>query len=219
MKTYLIFFLAFNFAKTSFGQIKNISCDCPKKYYSDIKEDTIFHFLNGKALVVCGYKNPDVPITFSEFVIAVCGHDTIIDFWDATLTCRLKFKKDTLCVEELQNLPIGKNFEYQEIVWTTEQIYFDEQNVIKKLFINKQIRKYNQAEIQSVLKEFERAKFGFDENKSVILNRLFIATISGNKIARKYFGEFEHKFGTLDGAYAEEYGDLREMLGVWDKKQ
>lgn len=29
------------------------------------------------------------PTTFSEFILAVCGQDTTIDFWGAVLTCRL----------------------------------------------------------------------------------------------------------------------------------
>ena len=49
-----------------------------------------------------------------------------------------------------------------------------------------------------------------------IVNKLFIATISGDKKARQYFKEFKNKFGTLDGAFSEEYNDLTTMLELWD---
>ena len=196
------------------------SCECPQTQYAGTKADTTFHLSNGKTIVLCGYKNPDSkPTTFSEFILSVCGQDTIIDFWGAVLTCRLKVNKDTLFVDELQNLPTGKNFKYQETVWTTEKIYFSGQNVVKKLVVNRQIRKYTEDEIQTALKSYETAKSGLDDNKMVIANKLFIATISGDKKARKYLKEFNDKFGILDGAFKEEYSDLTAMLELWDRKE
>jgi len=201
-----------------FAQNDIVSCDCPKTQFTGTKADTTFYLSNNKTIILCGYKNPDCkPTTFSEFILAVCGQDTIIDFWGAVLTCRLKVKKDTLLVDQLQNLPTGENFKYQEIVWTTEKIYFNGPKVDRKLIVNRQIRKYTQAEIQTVLKTYETEKSGLDYNKMIIANRLFIATISGDNKARQYFKEFKSKFGTLDGAFAEEYNDLTAMLKLWDK--
>ena len=203
-----------------FGQTKKTSCDCPKTQYAGTRADTTYHLFNGKTIVLCGYKNPDSKsTTFSEFILSVCGQDTIIDFWGAVRTCRLKVNKDTLLVDELQNLPTGNNFKYQETVWTTEKIYFSGQKIVRKLVVNRQIRKYNQDEIQSVLKSYETAKSGLDDSKMEIANKLFIATISGDKKARQYFKEFKTKFETLDGAFAEEYSELTAMLELWDRKE
>lgn len=203
-----------------FGQTKKISCDCPKTQFAGTKADTTFHLSSGKTIVLCGYKNPDSkPSTFSEFFLSVCGQDTIIDFWGAVLTCRLKVSKDTLFVDELKNLPTGEDFKYQETVWTTEKIYFSGQKVVRKLVVNRQIRKYSQFEIQAVLKTYETAKSGLGDSKMVIANKLFIATISGDKKARQYFKEFNNKFGILDGAFKEEYSDLTAMLELWDRKE
>ena len=102
---------------TIYGQTKNISCNCPKTEYAGTKADTAFHFSNGKTIVLCGYKNPDSsPATFSEFVLAICGQDSIIDFWGATLTCRLKINNDTLLVQQIEILPTGKKFKFQPTV-------------------------------------------------------------------------------------------------------
>lgn len=203
-----------------YGQTNKASCDCPKTQFAGTKADTTFHLSSGKTIVLCGYKNPESkPTTYSEFVLSVCGQDSIIDFWDAALTCQLNAKKDTLLVEQLQNLPTGKNFKFQETIWTTEKIYFSEQKLIRKIEVNRQIRTYSQDEIQSVLKTYETAKTGLDDSKMEMANKLFMATISGDKKARHYFKEFKSKFGTLDGAFAEEYSDLTAMLALWDRKQ
>ena len=67
-----------------YGQTNKASCDCPKTQFAGTKVDTTFHLSNGKTIVLCGYKNPhSKPTTFSEFVLSVCGQDSIIDFWDA----------------------------------------------------------------------------------------------------------------------------------------
>ncbi|HWY35215.1 MAG TPA: hypothetical protein VNX68_11255, partial [Nitrosopumilaceae archaeon] len=98
------------------------------------------------------------------------------------------------------------------------KIYFDRQKVVRKLFVNRQIRKYNQDEIKVVLKIYETAKYGLEDSKMEIANKLFIATISGSNKARQYFKEFKNKFGTLDGAFKEEYNELTAMLELWDIK-
>ena len=203
-----------------FGQEKKVVCDCPKTQFASTKADTTFYLSNGRTIVLCGYKNPESkPTTYSEFVLAACGQDTIIDFWGAALTCRLRVNKDTLLVDQLHNLPTGENFNYRKTVWTTEKIYFSGQRVVRKLEVNRQIRKYTKAEIQTVLKSYESAKPKLDDSKMEIANKLFIAIISGDKIARQYFKDFKTKFGTLDGAFAEEYNDLTAMIALWDKTE
>jgi len=51
-----------------------------------------------------------------------------------------------------------------------------------------------------------------------LVNRLFIATISKNNKARDYFYKFENRYKP-DGAFSEEYSDLKTMLEVWDKQK
>jgi hypothetical protein len=185
-----------------------------------MKADTTFHLANGKSIVLCSYENPgSSPATFSEFLLSVCGQDSIIGFWGAVLTCRLKVNKDTLLVDQLENLPTGKNFKFQEAVWTTEKIYFVGQQPVRQLSINRHIGKYTPGEIQVVLKNYKTSKKGLDDSKLKIANELFIAAISGSKKARQYFKEFKNKFGTLDGALAEEYNELAAMLALWDNKK
>lgn len=213
----LMSFLTWNSVQ---GQIKTAVCDCPKTQHAGIIADTVFHLSNGKTIVLCGYKIPgSSPTTYSEFVLAVCGQDHIIDFWSAVFTHRLSVKRDTLFVDQLHNLPIGEKFKYQESVWITEKIYFTGQKVVRGLVVNRQIRKYTKSEIQTVLKTYEMAEFGLDDRKIEIANKLFVAAISGDKKARQHFKDFETKFGTLDGAFAEEYNELTSLLNQWDKSE
>ena len=214
----IVIFLLFLNLAPSFGQSIQ-RCDCPKTIYAGTKADTIFYLSNGKSIVLCGYKNPESsPTNYSEFVLAVCGVDTIIDFWKALLTCEVRVIKDTLLVVQLENLPLGKNFQYQETPWTFEKIYFYKGNLERKLSINKKITIYSQRQIETVIVDFESQKPEFNDKIMNLANKLFIASISGDKKARKYFFDFPTKFGPLDGAYKEEYMYLTRMLQQWDRK-
>lgn len=205
---------------TVYGQKSKVSCDCAKSIYAGPKADTTFHLSNGKTIVLCGYKNPDSsPTSYSEFILSVCGQDTIIDFWGALTTCTLKVSKDTLLVQEIERLPLEKNFEFLPTHWSTEKIYFKGQKTLRKLVVNRQIKKYNQDEISLVLKTVENARKGQDIDKEQIEYRLFIATISGNKTARQYFNEYMTRFYPVGAAYEEQYIILVKMLEIWDKKE
>ena len=217
-RTIVIFLLTFLTFCSAYGQSKT-NCDCPKTQFAGTRPDTSFYFSNGKTIVLCGYKNPETkPVTFSEFVLSVCGTDTIIDFWGAVLTCKLSLYKDTLLVEQMENLPTAKNFRFQPTVWSTEKIYFKGQKIIRKLIVNRKINKYSKKEILEVLQSYRNAKIDLSDQTMKLGNKLFIATISGDKTARKYFKEFKTHFGILDGAFKEEYNDLVAKLELWDKK-
>jgi len=185
----------------------------------DNKPDTIFSFSDRQRIILCGYKDNDQSETyFSDFILQICGQDSIVDFWDATQTCRISAYKDTLRIVELKNLPTNINRTYNRTAWSIEKIFFDNGYLRRTFEINRTIIKYTKQEIKETLKEFESAKAGLNDNKIELANRLFIATISGDKTAKKYFKEFETKFGQLDGAFAEEYKDLKIMLDLWTKE-
>ena len=219
MRQYFLLIITCLLAVAVYGQSQKTSCNCPANEMTHAEPDTSFKFSNGKTIVLCGYIDTETkPITFSEFVLAVCGQDTVIDFWGALFTGEIKFKKDTLSISELLYLPVGKNFAYKQTVWTIEKIYFTKQKLVRSLQVNRQILKYSKEKISSILKEYETANSEIDENKIELANKLFIATISGSKLARKYFEEFELKF-SLDGDFGEQYMELTAMLRLWDKKK
>jgi hypothetical protein len=224
MKQQLLLYL-FILASTlpACGQINEHNCMCPKNTMTGTlegaKADATFSFNNGHKIILCGYRNNNqVEISYSEFILQVCGYDDIIDFWGATQTCRLFVDTDTLKVVDIVNLPTGVNRSYKPTDWSVEKIYFVKGQLARAFEVNRSIRKYTQHEISSTLVEFETAKGDIDDNKLRLINRLFIAAISGDKKARKYFKESESKFGELDGAFAEEYKDLKAMLNLWQEQ-
>lgn len=203
----------------SISEATNEDCKCAENDFVGTKTDTVYQLSNGKRIALCGYRNiENKPIDFSEFVLSVCGEKKIIDFWDATETCNLKTIKDTLIVEELINLPTEKNRIYNSTIWSIEKFYFQNEQLKRKKFLNQKIRKYNNAEILLTLKEYENADEKLNDEKMQLVNRLFIATISKNNKARDYFYKFENRYKP-DGAFSEEYSDLKAMLEVWDKQK
>ncbi|ESU19958.1 hypothetical protein FCR2A7T_13670 [Flavobacterium cauense R2A-7] len=218
MKKYLII-LCFLLSAMGFSQSK-AECFCPKSEVTSFqKSDTIFSFSNNRQIALCGYKEIiDDKSYYSEFVISECGSDKIIEFWGATATCLTRFSNDKLNIETLLPLPLGNDYEYRDFVWSTETFYYSGAKLQRIFQINKGIKKYTQNQIQQVLKAFEKADAKLNDETMVLCNKLFVAAISNSEKARKYFLDFETKFGTLDGAFAEEYKDLKAKLALWNKR-
>lgn len=216
-KIFLLALLCISLSVTLYAQAKNTECGCPVSKFTGTKAETVYHFSNDRAIAVCGYKNADdVLPTFTEFVLAVCGEDKIIDFWNATTVCRLTSQNDTLFVQELYPFPLANNFEFEETVWTIEKIYFTGNKVNRKKSVNRGIRKYDEAEIQKVLEIYRNTGSDFDESKMKIANQLFVAALSGNKEARRSFMQFKDRFNVPSGAYSQEYRVLKDMLAQWE---
>lgn len=192
-------------------------CNCPENQYTDSERDTLFSLSDGERIALCGYQLPDAkPRLYSEFILTRCATDEIIDFWDATRTCRLEVDNDSLKVYELAYFAIGDSLKLREATWTTERLFYQDNELIRKLNVNRDLGSYTLNEIQQVLNEYETSDSELTEAKMELLNRLFMASISGSDEARRYFEEFRDKFNVPDGANSQEYRNLEEMLTLWD---
>ncbi|MFA5835276.1 MAG: hypothetical protein WDA22_17485 [Bacteroidota bacterium] len=216
----IVFFLVV--CVCSYGQIKDKTCNCPN---STSLPDTTFYFSNGKAIGLCGYKEVDngsKKVSFYEYHLFVCGQDSTIASGGWFLqNSRLRKVKDTLFLEDCPSLPIGDNFKPEEVPWTIEKMYFIKGYIRVEEEINRGIRKYNEREIQTVIKEYENIKpsdSNLDDNTMVLVDKLFIATISGSKKARAYFIDIPKKFAGLDAFGGEYYHDLVSKLSEWGEK-
>jgi len=217
MKRILLITFTFLTLNLTHSQLNNKSCECVKNTYTNEKVDTVFHFTNGKNIVLCGFRNDENNIiNYSEFVLYVCKDKEIINFWDAMQTCNIELNNDTLYVEELVKLPNGKNFKFEDNIWRINKYYFSGDELKIKSILNEEIKKYDDIEIKTVLKEFEYKQKGLDDSIIILANKLFICSLSGNKIAKQYFIDLETKFGILDGGFKEEYYELKSMLENWD---
>jgi hypothetical protein len=210
----------------TYGQLKECECICPKRHFSEAREpDTVFYFSNGRAIGLCGYREIDSAsnkISFYEFNLFVCGQNSIIASGGWFLqNSKLEKIRDTLILKDCPFLPTGKNFKEEETPWIIEKIYFIHGKAKITKRINRNIRKYNRQEIQKVFAEYERIKpshSNFDDSTIELVYKLFVATISGNIKARKYFFDVPQKFSGLDAIYGEMYSDLKHKLSQWDKK-
>lgn len=153
----LLLLFVFNFSDSQAQD-----CKCPNDFgfSGSTKVDTVFRLSNGRSIALCGYKDTEAAkgkTFYSEFALTTCGEKSAIKFWDATLECRLQVHKDTLLVQTMDSLPTGKNMQYKWTVWTVERIFFKNGKAARDLRVNKQIPKYNEQQIQAVLKEYQKA--------------------------------------------------------------
>lgn len=211
-----VFILAFGLTINSWGQTPERTCDCPSNKYAGSDPETTFYLTNGKEITLCGYtETKDNAKLYSEFVLAECGQDKVIDFWDALTVCRIKTSEDTLIIEELKNLPTGDNFAFKATVWRIEKLYYKLGQIQRESSVNRKIKKYSQKEINFVLKEVESVSGKLTYDNMDLVDKLFVAAISGDNTARKYLTD-KTRFETLDGAFAEDYNELIAMLKNWD---
>ncbi len=209
MKAYLLILFVFFSSNLLWGQ----NCACPANNISGNKNPTeVFKFLNGKKVAVCGsLEVVNKEKQYSDFIIYDCADNKILLEFDATQTCTIEKKKDTLIINEFEILANGK---HQTIKWTKFYIiklYWDlDKRFIQKSFFRKDLEKYSKTQVEKVLKEFilaQRPQKNFD--KTILIgHRLFWAYVSGSKKAGKYLESFEKKFGPFDGAISEEFNDI-----------
>jgi hypothetical protein len=195
------------------------ACNCPKTVYAYTKADTVFSLTNGKRIALCGYRDTETikgKLLFSEFVLSPCGQSHIIKFWGAVETCTLRVVKDTLFVEKLVSLPVGKNMSEQYTVWTVEPIYFVGNRVVHTFKISSHLPTYNPGQIRSVLQAYNHTLNRNTETVTQLAYRLLISAISGSKKAHLYLTTFRQKFTKLDGDYLEEYDEAMRMLKLWN---
>ena len=195
-------------------------CRCPVSPYADVKSEVTFRLSNNTSIVLCGSRETDIikgKTLYSEFVLSVCGSNKIIKFWDAVTFCDVKQKKDTLLVETLVNLPVGKSMKYEETVWTIERIHLAKGKIKRDSVINPQLPKYTQSQISTIINLYNHTRNANNDTTIELADKLFISTISGSKKAKKYLVSFTKKFTRLDGVYLEEYDSIIRMLKLWDQ--
>jgi hypothetical protein len=217
LQNFTLLFLLISFACCS--QIPNKDCVCSKNEYVTKKiPDTIFTFSNHKSIYVCGFREiQNKKLVYSEFVIGTCGEDTILGFWGALKNCSIFRNQDTVMVGEFSRLPVGDKFSIKQTILIANRFYYSSNSLVRDTIINSNIRKYSTTEIQKVLMEYERFKIAKDKNGVSLLNKLFVATISGSGKAEKWF----YEMGEINnnGELSELYDELNELLRVWKAYQ
>lgn len=187
----------------------------PSEFAVEREPDTTFTFSNGKQLLICGtYELLDGKNVFSEFVLSECGDKRIIDFWEASQRFEVAYANDTLKLHKLELLALGNNRELVDWHWLTEVYYYRGNRLKHDIRFNTSI-KYNTAQINETLREYEQTKWlpfsnatdDYLEEKKVLANRLLIASLSGSDKAENYLKEFDSKLKDT-GSTMEWYNQL-----------
>lgn len=214
MKKIIVFIVALFSINSLIAQ----ECICQKNdYINDINPYSFYDLGKGNKIALCGEANEDD--TFSEFVLTDCNSKTNFNFWGAMKRCSVEQEIDTLIIKEFAFLPIDKD-EYQIVVWYVYKYWFnDDKQIQQKTFLSPNFPKYNQKQIDDIIKRYQNSGKIINDNCIILANKLFISAISGSQEARKYFLEFPIKFKGLDGAFLEDYKELDAMLGIWENNQ
>jgi hypothetical protein len=194
-------------------------CKCPAAQdTSTTMSDSVFYFESGRALILCGNKDVDTRgATFSNFAVRVCGQDSVLGFWNENKTCRVSAYRDTLNIETLVNLPVGRDFGYLPVPLVVDKIFFA-WNMPKRLTrINPKIRKYKPSECLSIVRKYERTPKPIADDLEDVMNKLFMAAISGDKRAFNLFMDFTKVNPELDADSQEQYNELLLVLGYFGR--
>ncbi len=193
----------------SLGQTKN--CDCPSKGFNQSgKSDQTFSFKNGRTVGVCGFiEQEGMDTTYSEFILFECGQGQIHKQWDATQSCKISTKNDTLLVHELYVLAIDKNLQNKLVPFYTTKYYFDNSSLCSRSFFRNDLPKYSTTQVETAIKQYGLLTNQTSGDSTLLVaHQLFWAYVSGSKEAAKLLDSFEKRFGPFDGAIAEEFHDL-----------
>jgi len=208
----IIFLFLTLFSITLFAN-EHPACRCATSENDSVQPDTAFIFKSGKTIGLCGNATIDnKDISFSGFKLLLCAPDSIIGSWDDNKTCRIAFNRDTLKVQEELNLPVGREFGYIPVPLLIHKFFFVKSVLKQKSSINTAIRKYSAAEIAATLKQYELAPKPVMSQVDDLFNRLFVAAISGNAKAKKYFMAFRSETPELDPDAQIQYDELTAIL-------
>jgi hypothetical protein len=193
-------------------------CDCYDST-SENKPNKVFAFTKGLKYSMCGYENTEedgIPGSFSEFTIYDCKRDAILYEWGATQSCFIKFKNDTIFIEELYPIPNGSNREVNYLPFYTSKLFLKNNELIEEKHFRKDLKKYTSKEIAQVLEAYkvhnEYSKNKNSEEFIKIVNQLFWAYYSGDKKAESILTKLKNiEYG--DGAIAEEF---EEHIGTFE---
>ncbi len=193
----------------SLGQYN--TCDCPTKSFNQSgKPDKTFSFKNGTTIGLCGFiEQEGMDTTYSEFIIFECGQVKILKQWDATQSCKISTKNDTLFIHELYVLAIDKNLQTKLVPFYTTKYYFDNSSLRSTSFFRNDLPKYSTTQVETAIKQYDLLTNQTSGDSTLLVaHRLFWAYVSGSKEAEKLLESFEKRFGPFDGAIAEEFHDL-----------
>lgn len=197
-------------------------CNCFKKFgngeiidLGSVKKN--FTFSNKKNVAVCGDMEVQKGDTiYSEGFLSFCDENKIIEEWGALDPCKIRKINDTIFVETLCWLPIGKNYKTVSVPFYSRKYFFYKDSVYSTNYIIN-YRKYSKKQILQILQQYKKITKGNSDYTITVANRLFWSCVSGSKKAEELLLSLPIKFKDFDGAYAEDFDDIVGNYKLWKK--
>ena len=219
MKKYIKLLFYLTLSHFISAQTPRQACSCGNNNYSLEKDDTSFNFFNGESLALChagkGTFISNDKISYEGFLLYDCRPGVLVDeYFDLLSSYLVSVNRDTLIIEQVSELPVGKNFEFLKSIWKIEKIFYVDGNLKRRIFPNRRMQKYSPKMIDSVKKDYEHRTTLNGKEVEELFYRLLIGAISGDEQSYRYFIDFPKKF-PLDGAYAESYNGASKILELY----
>lgn len=165
------------------------------EYWEDEAVDT-FSFKNGEKLKICpsiwhNFDN-DQNKYFQDFALEQCENDSIVFVGKSYTYHRAELKSDTLVLEEVIDLAVGKDRKMERVILSANRIYLQDGKFRIKQSLNS-FRKYSPEEIAATVKEYENKRRISIRQLLLLSSRLFIAALSDEK-AKKYFLDMQPRY-------------------------
>ena len=198
-------------------------CKCHYNHYDSalLKPRRVFLFKNNKTIGLYGDQYIEGKDTsYSEFSLCLCDKNEIIFDMidDGTVSYIIKKIRDTLLIEEMDGLPIGKNFSYVSIPFYFQKFFFHKDTLRDIGYYRNDIKKYSKLQVKQVLQLYKNITRANSDYTIAVANRLFWACVSGSKDAEILFNKIPVKFKGFDGAYAEDMDDITDTYNRWKKR-
>ncbi len=192
--------------------VSHTNCLCPG---TDKSADTTIILSTKKMISLCGIKSYSAQGTlFSGLSIVECNKMSPIQL-NPTIAFLPKLKSDTLCLLQMQQLPMGEEWHYTNVSVLQQNLWFDKDTLKTKTAINTEFPKYSNSQILDIFEEYQKVNVEYNEQTILLMDKLFVSAISGNILAAKTFKNFEAKYKNLEGPYKSKYLELSAMLKAY----
>jgi hypothetical protein len=210
----------YNLAQKAVESLGTTNCNCPKHEHKALT----FFFHNKMKLLICGSgASIKTDTIYSGFSLLSCNENKVLKSWNATDSARVNFSNDTLFIENIKNLPVGKNFTDVPTTFYIDRYFINQDSIYSDYAINKELPKYNKAEIKMVIDQYKKAGSLYPESArrytQNLPERMLMAAVSGNEEMGKALFSFEQKFGPLEEAMAEEVKECQALYELYVGKE
>jgi len=216
MKRLYYVLIIFVLGHGALGQTRKPSCPCPDP---DLRSQPtmIFDFGKGRRINLCGYREEGRKDTvFSAFELYQCGR--MLDRSDETGTSKFTRRNDTLFLQEISLLPVGRNFSTVAMPFRVRKFYFQKDFVYDSTYYLSTPPRYTTAQINRVLQQYAQLSWQNLDSVNLVAHRLLWACISGSSKAGGCLRQIKNRSAFFDGAIAEEWEGTWAEYRDWQDK-